>query len=64
MTELRPPTGDPPGRGPADEQMRTEYLRLKGALFDPNTKLQSTAALIETVRGIFQRTRSVGVVHI
>src|SRR4029453_14524232 len=43
---------------------QTECLRSKSSLFDPNTELQSVAAMIETVRAIFQRTRSVGVVHI
>lgn len=64
MTEHRPSPGVPPGRGGGDDPMHTEYLRLKAALFDPNTQLQSTAALIETVRAMFQRTRSVGIVHV
>lgn len=64
MTEKKPSPGGPPGPGAGDDHLHTEYLRLKSSLFDPNTELQSVAAMIETVRAIFQRTRSVGVVHI
>jgi len=44
--------------------LRTEYLRLKGALHDPNTGLMASAAVFEKVRGMFQRGMTVGIVHV
>lgn len=60
------PAGEPaagPGRA-GDARLHTDSLRLKGALFDPNTNLYAAAALMESVRGLFQKTRSVGVLHL
>jgi EAL domain-containing protein (putative c-di-GMP-specific phosphodiesterase class I) len=56
--------GPPDPGSPDDSTPRTELLRLRGALFDPNTELYSAPALLESVRGLFQRTRTVGVVHL
>ncbi|HET9480275.1 MAG TPA: EAL domain-containing protein, partial [Candidatus Polarisedimenticolia bacterium] len=47
-----------------DVQLRAEYLRLKGAVYDPNTDLLASPARMESVRALFHRTRSVGVVHV
>ena len=41
-----------------------EYLRLKGALYDPNTDLYATPAVREAVRGMFQRYMTIGIIHV
>lgn len=49
----------------ADEsRLHTDLLRLKGALFDPNTGLYAAPALTEPVRALFHRTRTVGILHV
>ncbi|MBI3450958.1 MAG: GGDEF domain-containing protein [Acidobacteria bacterium] len=52
------------GQTVPEDHIRTEYLRLKAAVYDPNTHLQSVAAVVDAVRGFFDSTRWVGVVHI
>ncbi|MGH9870638.1 MAG: EAL domain-containing protein [Candidatus Polarisedimenticolia bacterium] len=53
------------GRGPRQAApSREEFLRLKAALFDPGTEMEAAPAVMETVRGLFQRTRSVGLLYI
>jgi len=44
--------------------LRTEYLRLRSATFDANTELQSVASVVEAVRALFHRTRTIGVIHL
>src|SRR5262245_55478672 len=44
--------------------MRTELLRLKGAVYDPNTDLHAAAATMEAVRALFHRSRTVGLLHV
>jgi EAL domain-containing protein (putative c-di-GMP-specific phosphodiesterase class I)/GGDEF domain-containing protein len=39
-------------------------LRLKGALYDPNTELHAYPAVQERIRGLFHKTRCVGVLHL
>ena len=48
----------------ADESLRTEYLRLRGALYDPNTDLQSSAAVLEAARAFLHRAPAVGVLSV
>jgi EAL domain-containing protein (putative c-di-GMP-specific phosphodiesterase class I)/GGDEF domain-containing protein len=52
------------GRRQSDAQLRTEFLRLKGSVYDPNTDLQTSAAVIEAVRALFTRGRTVGLLHL
>ncbi len=50
--------------GESPERDRIAALRLKAAVEDPNTALRVCAAEMEAVRGLFQRSRAVGVVHV
>ncbi len=52
------------GRTTPDDELRTEYLRLRAALYDPNTDLHCVAAVIDQVRALFDTARWVCVVHI
>jgi len=53
------------GEGPVpDASLRSEYLRLKGALYDPNTDLLSAAAVIETARAFLHRAPAVGILSV
>ncbi len=45
-------------------RLRTELLRLKGTVYDPNTGLYAAAAHVDTIRALIQKTRSLGVVHV
>ncbi len=47
-----------------DHDLRTEYLRLKSALYDPNTDLASLPAILDSVRPLFHLGRSVGVLQV
>jgi EAL domain-containing protein (putative c-di-GMP-specific phosphodiesterase class I) len=47
-----------------EQDLRTEYLRLKAALYDPNTDLQSVPAVLDAVRSLFDGARWVGVIHV
>ncbi len=47
----------------ADHELRTEYLRLRAALYDPNTDLSGLPAVHDGVRALFELGRHVGVVH-
>lgn len=48
----------------SEQDLRTEFLRLKAALYDPNTDLHAVPALLDSVRGLFDHARWVGVIHI
>jgi EAL domain-containing protein (putative c-di-GMP-specific phosphodiesterase class I)/GGDEF domain-containing protein len=61
---LRKTSGGEVGQSGADDDLHTEYLRLKAALYDPNTHLQSVPAVIDAVRALFDNTRWVGVIHV
>jgi EAL domain-containing protein (putative c-di-GMP-specific phosphodiesterase class I)/GGDEF domain-containing protein len=52
------------GQPGPDDNLRTEYLRLKAAVYDPNTHLQSVPAVVDSVRALFDTSRWVGLVHI
>ena len=47
-----------------EQDLQTEYLRLKAALYDPNTDLQSVPAVLGNIRTLFDGSKWVGVVHI
>ena len=47
-------------RGPRQAPSREEHLRLKACVFDPATGLESLPLVMEPVRALFQKTRSVG----
>lgn len=49
---------------PEPSRLRTEYLRLKSVLYDPNTGLDASAAILERVRALFHHTRSIGLIHL
>jgi len=51
-------------RRSGDVQLRADFLRLKAAVYDTNTELYASPALLETIRALFQRSRSVGLIHI
>lgn len=48
----------------SDQDLRTEYLKLRAALYDPNTRLRSVPAVLEAVRGLFDLGRWVGLIHL
>jgi EAL domain-containing protein (putative c-di-GMP-specific phosphodiesterase class I) len=48
----------------ADQDLRTDYLRLKAALYDPNTDVYALPAVADPVRGLFEIARWVGVIHV
>lgn len=52
-----------PDEGKPRPETSTEALRLKAALYDPNTKLYTISAVMETVRSFFHRSRVVGLIH-
>ena len=45
-------------------KLRTDYLRLKSALYDPNTDLEAAPAVVESVRALFHHARTIGVIHL
>ena len=47
-----------------DGAIRTEYLRLRGALHDPSTGLDSAPAEMEAIRALFHKAKSVGLIHL
>lgn len=47
-----------------DHDLRTEYLRLKAALYDPNTELRSIPAVLDSVRSLLDLGRWLGVIHV
>lgn len=47
-----------------DHDLRTEYLRLKAAVYDPNTELRSVPAVLDSVRGLLDLGRWVGIIHV
>jgi EAL domain-containing protein (putative c-di-GMP-specific phosphodiesterase class I) len=47
-----------------DHELRTDYLRLKAAIYDPNTDLKSMPGVLDAVRGLFVHGRWVGVIHL
>jgi len=49
---------------PDDPLLWPAYLRLKAAVHDPNTALDAAAAAVESIRALFQRARTVGIVHV
>jgi len=61
---LREETGGRVGHTGPDDDLRTEYLRLKAALYDPNTHLQSVPAVVDAVRNLLDEARWVGVIHV
>jgi len=63
MTEPAPPSRTAPA-SPEDPLLWPAYLRLKAAVHDPNTSLDAAAAVLESVRAMFQRTRTVGIIHV
>jgi EAL domain-containing protein (putative c-di-GMP-specific phosphodiesterase class I) len=48
----------------AEHDLRTEHLRLKAAIYDPNTDLRSIPAVLDNVRVLFDLGRWVGVIHV
>ncbi len=63
MTEPVPGTQTVPA-SPDDPALWPAYLRLKAAIHDPNTSLDASAAALESIRAMFQRTRTVGIIHV
>jgi EAL domain-containing protein (putative c-di-GMP-specific phosphodiesterase class I) len=47
-------------RGTKQAPTREEHLRLRACVFDPGTGLESLPLVMESVRALFQKTRSVG----
>lgn len=47
-----------------DQDLRTDLLRLKATLYDPNTDLFALPAVLDSVRGLLDATRWLGLIHV
>lgn len=47
-----------------ERDLRIEFLRLKAALYDPNTQISSLPAACDRVRALFDSSRWVGLIHV
>lgn len=48
----------------SQDELRTEYYRLKAAVYDPNTALLGVHAVLDTVRALFDHSKWVGLIHV
>jgi EAL domain-containing protein (putative c-di-GMP-specific phosphodiesterase class I) len=46
------------------DELRTDYLKLKAALYDPNTDLYGLPGVFDAVRALFEQARWIGLIHV